>query len=204
MRGIFSFVGVLLAQPAICDLIPLADAVRVSSCIQSQMRDETSRRPRIAELGEGVNYQCRTLSFFKDGSGQGTVALITDLTESSYRFTKDGWGVINQAGTARASRSGSVQYLPFQDLPFDGYLGLPYGFHNGFLWDYLRMSSSGALLSEESIIYSDVDHSPMSREAPVALASDWNRVFRVSMCFPVAQFAEKIAQMPCWSAFGHE
>ena len=176
-------------------------ASRITSCVQNMLKDKASRRPRTSELKLGEDWVCTKILYLKPSEidSKEMMALVVPYERNSigYHFQKQGWGVQNSEGSVKSADGYIVDYLVFNDGGIDGLLGIPFGIRNGFFMDFLRINPQGELVSEESILDSDIPHYIVSPQAPDALATDRHKVYSYSVC----KTKEAVQQNSVFSCF---
>jgi hypothetical protein len=175
------------------DLTPSREKAQVyTDCLRNELTAATTRRPSALDLHFGEDWVCTKLLYLNDGTAPGAgfnvVIVPGGGMPTSYRFKESGRVVLNSEGTALGGRRDATEYMLYKDGGVTGLLGIPYGIHNGFFHDFVRINERGELISEESILYSDIPYSSVSSEAPASLVLDRNVVYSYSVCKTASAF----------------
>ncbi len=160
-------------------------AAKTTQCLQAELSGTGGTEPTASNLHLGDEWVCQRLAYFRGNETHpnGIITVIRPEEDMNpYLFGLQGRRVINQK-RKKPGTDESVLYLGF-DSPsgLEGMLSLWFGIKNGFYRDFIRLSARGELISETSILESDLSYFPVSPSAPSALTTERNLVHTYGVC----------------------
>ncbi len=171
----------LVAPPNIAQASP-DRGLRISACLRNELK--TANLPREADLRLGQPWTCDVVYYYKaydpDGSGAYAVSVLDEAFEApEYIFDKVPFGFSNRQFLQPAV--GIYKILELNEM--EGVMSVETGIHNGFLWDYIRVTEQGYLVVERSVLANDVQYTS-NPLAPPSLLDDDRRAITYRMCRP--------------------
>jgi hypothetical protein len=169
----------------------------ITQCIQSKFK--LAKSPEDQKLMVGTDYVCNSISYL--ASNAQTPRFHKNIgvngAKPEYKFETTQWpGAYTNTLVPNDPEAiiHPEQYLPVDGAKLKGILAVKQGIHYGFINDFLRVTESGLIISEETVLNVDAKFFVINHGAPEALSDNKRVVSKYRLCAPVTADSQDI---PC-------